>query len=107
MLVVHVHVTVKPESVQEFIAATVVNATASLKEPGIARFDLIRDTSALNKFVLVEVYRDADAPLRHKETKHYATWRDTVADMMLSPRASVKFESLFPDEQGWATRLSG
>jgi quinol monooxygenase YgiN len=103
MLVVHVHVHVKPDSIDAFREATVANATASLKEPGVARFDVIQDQSNLARFVLVEVYKTAEAPAAHKATAHYQTWRDTVADMMAEPRSSAKFDSVFPPESHWET----
>jgi autoinducer 2-degrading protein len=101
MLVVHVHVHVKPEHLEGFKAATLANAQASVREAGIARFDVVQQVDDPNRFVLVEVYRDAAAPLAHKETAHYALWRDAVATMMASPRTSVKFASIFPDDSGW------
>ncbi|MBI5692190.1 MAG: antibiotic biosynthesis monooxygenase [Verrucomicrobia bacterium] len=101
MLVVHVHVHVRPECVDAFKAATLANARASLQEPGIARFDVVQQADDPCRFVLVEVYRTAAAPAAHKETAHYATWRDTVAPMMASPRSSVKFANVFPDDAGW------
>lgn len=101
MRIVHVHVKVKPESIAAFREATLANARASVREPGIARFDVCQQDDDPTRFVLVEVYRDADAPARHKETAHYATWRDAVADMMAEPRRGVKFTNLFPDDAGW------
>ena len=101
MLVVHVHVHVKPECVDAFRQASVENATQSIQEPGIVRFDVIQQNNAPTRFVLVEVYRTADDPVRHKETAHYATWRDTVADMMADPRSSVKYCDVFPEGPGW------
>lgn len=103
MLVVHVHVHVKTDHVDAFIAATRANSAASLEEPGIARFDVIQQADDPTRFVLVEAYKTAAAPAQHKETVHYATWRDAVADMMASPRSSVKFESLCPEEARWST----
>ena len=103
MLVVHVHVHVKPESVEVFKQATLVNARESLKEPGVARFDVVRQQDDPRRFVLVEVYRDAAAAAAHKETKHYPIWRDAVAAMMAEPRHSVKFNNLFPDDTGWTS----
>jgi autoinducer 2-degrading protein len=96
MLVVHVHVRVTPERVEDFLAATLVNARASLAEPGVVRFDVIQDQSDPAHVVLVEVYRDADASAAHKLTPHYATWRDTVAEMMARPRESTRFSAVFP-----------
>jgi (4S)-4-hydroxy-5-phosphonooxypentane-2,3-dione isomerase len=101
LLVVHVHVHVKPECVAAFREATLANARASVQEPGIARFDVCAQQDDPTRFVLVEAYRNAEAPARHKETAHYATWRDTVAPMMAAPRTSVKFANVFPDDAGW------
>lgn len=101
MLVVHVHVHVKAESVEDFRLATIENASASIKEPGIARFDVVQQQDDATRFVLVEVYRTPQAPAAHKETAHYAKWRDAVAPMMAEPRQSVKFNAVFPDENGW------
>lgn len=101
MLVVHVHVHVKPECVEAFQAATVANASASVREPGIARFDVVQQTDDPTRFVLVEVYRNPAAPAAHKETAHYAAWRDTVAPMMAEPRTSVKYANVFPADSGW------
>lgn len=101
MFIVHVHVQVKPECVEAFKAATIDNARQSVKEPGIARFDVLQQTDDPTRFVLVEVYRNTEAPAAHKETPHYATWRDTVAPMMAAPRSSVKFSNVFPHDAGW------
>lgn len=101
MLAVHVHVQVKPESIDAFIEATKENARNSLMEPGIARFDLVQDRDDPARFVLVEVYKTDDAPAAHKETAHYARWRDAVADMMAVPRTSTKFETLYPENERW------
>jgi autoinducer 2-degrading protein len=103
MLIVHVHVRVRPERTADFLAATLVNAQASLGEPGVLRFDVIQDEDDSEHVVLVEVYRDADAAAAHKQEPHYATWRDTVAEMMAQPRASTKFSAVFPaGSDDWA-----
>jgi autoinducer 2-degrading protein len=101
MLIVHVFVHVKPDKVEAFRAATLENARHSIQEAGIARFDVIQRQDDPTRFVLVEVYRTPDDPMRHKETTHYQKWRDTVADMMAEPRKSIKYTNLFPNEQGW------
>lgn len=101
MLIVHVHVHVKPESVAEFMLATIENAAASVQEAGIARFDVVQQHDDANRFVLIEVYRTPEAAAAHKETAHYAKWRDAVAPMMAEPRRSVKYGAVFPDPQGW------
>lgn len=101
MLVVHVHVHVKPETVEAFKQASLANARESIQEPGIARFDVVQQQDDPTRFVLVEAYRSVEATAAHKETKHYQVWRDTVAPMMAEPRSSVKFTNLFPDDKGW------
>ena len=101
MLVVHVHVHVNPESVEAFKEASVENARNSIQEPGIARFDVIQQADDPTHFILVEVYRNQEATVKHKETAHYAAWRDAVAPMMAKPRSAVKFANIFPGEEGW------
>ncbi len=101
MYIVHVFVHVKDDQVEAFKSATVENAGNSLKEPGVARFDIIQQMDDPTRFVLVEVYRTSDDPGRHKETAHYQKWRDTVADMMAEPRTGLKYNNVFPDENGW------
>lgn len=103
MLIVHVHVHVKPDCVEAFKTATVENARHSLQEPGIARFDVMQQAGDPTRFLLNEVYRDADAPGRHKETDHYLKWRDAVTEMMAEPRCSEKFNAVFPDGNGWSS----
>ncbi len=96
LLIVHVDISVVADRIADFLAATVANATASLTEPGVVRFDVIADRSDSSHVVLVEVYRDGDAALAHKQTQHYATWRDTVAELMARPRTSVSFSPVYP-----------
>jgi autoinducer 2-degrading protein len=97
MLIVEVLVKVKPEAVEAFKKATIANALESIKEAGIARFDVMQQQDDPTRFVLVEAYRTSEATLAHKETKHYLVWRDTVAPMMAEPRSSVKLSNVFPD----------
>ena len=97
MLTVLVRVSVKADRVDDFIRATRENASRSLLEPGVARFDLLRQADDPARFLLIEVYRDSEAPARHKETAHYAKWRDAVQEMMAEPRASTKYDSIYPD----------
>jgi autoinducer 2-degrading protein len=101
MLIVHVHVRVKPDALEAFRLASIENAAQSIKEPGIARFDIVQQRDDPTRFVFVEAYRDDAAPAAHKETAHYAKWRDTVAPMMAEPRQSVKCNAVFPGAQGW------
>ncbi len=101
MYVIHVHVHVKPEVVEAFRQASVENASHSIQEPGIARFDVVQQADDPTRFVLVEAYRTADAQNQHRTTAHYQKWRDAVADMMAEPRYAVKFDIIFPDEAKW------
>ena len=101
MLIVHVHVHVKDEHVEAFKRATRANARESIKEPGIARFDVVQQQDDPTRFVLVEAYKTSEDPARHKETVHYATWRDTVAEMMAEPRQSTKYSEVYPAQGDW------
>lgn len=101
MNIVFVHVHVKPEFVEAFKQASLENASSSVKEEGVARFDVVQQSDDPTRFVLVEVYKTVEAPAAHKETAHYLKWRDTVADMMAEPRQGVKYGNIFPDDSGW------
>ena len=101
MLIVHVHVHVKEDKIEEFKRISIENAKNSLGEPGIARFDVIQQNDDKSKFVLNEVYKTTEAPAKHKETEHYKKWKDAVADIMAEPRFSVKFTNLFPEDSDW------
>ena len=101
MLIVHVFVHVKPDTVDAFIAATGATARNSAQEPGVVRFDVVQQEDDPTRFVLVEIYRTSDDPARHKATAHYAVWRDAVEPMMAEPRRSVKYRALFPEPARW------
>jgi autoinducer 2-degrading protein len=106
MHVVHVHVRVRPERVEDFLSATLVNARASLAEPGVLRFDVIQDQADPAHVVLAEVYRDGDAQGAHRLTPHYAAWRDSVAEMMAEPRTATSYSVVFPaSTESWASGL--
>lgn len=94
MMIVHVHIRVKPESVGAFKQASRENARNSVQEPGIAQFELFQQADDATRFLLIEVYREPEAQARHRETAHYARWRDTVAEMMAEPRTSVKYAAV-------------
>ena len=99
MLIVHVHVHVKPECIAAFKQATQLNARCSRLELGVLCFDALQQADDPTRFVLVEIYRDAEAAAAHKETPHYPVWRDAVEPMMAGPRSSVKFNELFPENK--------
>lgn len=101
MLIVHIQIRVKPEFVEQFKEATIENGRNSVKEPGVARFDVVQQQDDPTRFVLVEVYRTSGAPARHRETAHYLAWRDRAEPMMAEPRSRVVYFPVFPDDQGW------
>ena len=101
MLIVHVHVHVKHEAIEAFRQATLENARKSVQEPGVARFDVLQQSDDRSRFVLAEVYRTKDAPAHHKGTAHYQRWRDTVVEMMVDERTSVRYENVFPSDTEW------
>ncbi len=99
MLIVHVHIQVKPDRVEDFKTASIDNSRNSLQEPGIARFDVLQQQDDPTRFLLVEIYRTADAPAAHKQTAHYKRWAEAVAGMMAEPRSSVKFDRIYPEAE--------
>lgn len=101
MHIVHVFIHVKPESVEAFRVATIENARNSLREPGIIRFDVIQQDDDPTRFALVEVYRTADDPPKHRETAHYKAWLAVAADMMAEPRTRVIYHNVYPDDSAW------
>ena len=101
MIIVEIFVNVKEEYIEDFRIATIHNAKNSVKEPGIVRFDVLQEMDDPTKFVLVEVYKDENAPRKHKETLHYQNWRDAVKDMMAIPRSSRKLKNVFPEDKNW------
>jgi autoinducer 2-degrading protein len=102
MVIVHVYARVKPEYIDDFREASVENARESLKEAGVARFDLVQEVDNPTRFALLEVYRTEADPAKHKETAHYAKWRDKVETMLEEPRTRTKYRNVAPDDPGWA-----
>jgi quinol monooxygenase YgiN len=101
MQIVLVHVNVKPEFIEAFKQASIENASNSVKEAGIARFEVIQQTDDPTKFILVEIYKTPEAPGAHKETVHYKRWRDKVMPMMAEPRQGIKYTNIFPEDANW------
>ena len=101
MLIVHVFVHVKADKVDAFTTATLENARNSVREPGVVRFDIVQQDDDPTRVLLIEIYRTPADPARHKETAHYATWREAVEPMMAEPRRSVKYHAVFPEAAGW------
>ena len=101
MLIVHINVHVLPEHVEGFRAASIENARNSIQEPGIARFEVLHQPDDATRFVFVEVYRNSAAAAAHKETAHYAKWRDAVEPMMAEPRQRMTLSNVFPDDTGF------
>jgi quinol monooxygenase YgiN len=100
MHIVHVHVHVKPEFVEAFKQSTLENARNSVRETGNIRFDVIQQADDPTRFVLIEIYRTAEASAAHKETPHYRLWRDAVMKMMAEPRQGIRFNNIFPEDTG-------
>lgn len=96
MHVTLVHIRVKPAALDAFIAATRLNHEASIREPGNRRFDILQDPAEPTRFVFYEAYATAADAAAHKQTPHYAAWRDAVADMMAEPRRGEPLSALFP-----------
>ena len=101
MYILQVYIRVKADCVAAFLDASRANAEASRREAGVARFDVIQQLDDPTRFILIEAYRSADGHAAHRETQHYATWRDTVNGMMAEPRTAAKFRNVSPDDIGW------
>ena len=101
MLILQVHIHVKPECLDAFRAATIENARNSAQEPGIARFDFLQLQDDPNRFVLWEVYRTEEAVAAHKLTAHYATCVEAVSDMFVEARTRSWYTSVFPGDEAW------
>ena len=101
MNIVLVHVHVKPEMVDAFKQASIENASKSVKEEGVERFDVVQQADDPTRFILVEVYKNDKASFAHKETAHYLKWRDTVAEMMAEPRQGIKYSNVYPKDAEW------
>jgi autoinducer 2-degrading protein len=101
MFIVHVFIHVKANQVDAFKAASIENAQNSLREPGIARFDLIQQADDPTRFMLVEVYRAPEDAPKHKETAHYNRWRELAEPMLAEPRTRIIYSNVFPAEDGW------
>ncbi len=108
MYVACVHIQVKPEHGEDFIRASLETARNTIQEPGNLRFDVLQQADAPNRFILYEVYTDEAGSRAHKQTPHYARWRDAVAPWMAEPRRGVLYSSLFPElPEQWRTRDKG
>ncbi|MDD3179951.1 MAG: antibiotic biosynthesis monooxygenase [Opitutaceae bacterium] len=101
MLVLIVHIHVKSECIGAFKAATIENARNSIREPGVARFDVIQQTDDPTRFVLIEVYRTPEAPAAHKATAHYHDWLKVTEPMMVTPRTRATYTNIHPADSGW------
>lgn len=100
MIIVHVHVHVKDQYIEAFKEESIKNARHSIQEAGITRFDVIQQADDPTRFLLIEIYRNEAGQGEHKQTAHYAQWRDAVSDMMAEPRSSVKYQAIYPFEAG-------
>jgi autoinducer 2-degrading protein len=101
MLVVHGHVRVRPEDLEAFLGETRHNASASLREPGVRRFDVLHDDADACHVVRNKMYVDQCAADAHKQTAHYPRWRDAVAGKMAQPRTTTRFTAVLPGVDGW------
>ncbi|MGH9356957.1 MAG: putative quinol monooxygenase, partial [Terriglobia bacterium] len=74
MLVLIVDARVKPEFLDAFRAAIVENAQQSIREPGVARFDILQQQGDPTHFVFVEAYHTEQAVEAHRKSAHYLKW---------------------------------
>jgi len=101
MVILLVQIHVKAEAVVGFESATDDNAANSRLEPGVVRFDVLRQHDDVTRFAFIEVYRDQHAVAAHKTTAHYLRWREAVADLMAEPRIGITYTNVSPDDRHW------
>lgn len=78
-----VQMEVRPGRREEFLAGIAANAEASVRdEPGCLRFDVCSVEGDANRFLLYELYVDAEAFAAHKASPHFASWR-RIAEQVL------------------------
>lgn len=65
---------VKPECVDDFLAAIKIDALGSREEPGCLRFDVVRCSDAPCVFFFYEQYINDAAIAQHKKEKHFEAW---------------------------------
>jgi autoinducer 2-degrading protein len=101
MHILHVHVHVKPEHLDAFQTATIENAGHSVQEPGCVRFDVIQQADDPTRFVLIEIYRDAESHAAHRETPHYHAWIERATDMLAEPRTRTVYRNVYPGDDAF------
>jgi autoinducer 2-degrading protein len=90
-----VQLQVRPGRRAEFLDAMSANAEASVRdEPGCLRFDVCSVEADEHRFVLYEVYADADAFTAHRATTHFGRWR-AVAGQVVETQINTPGELLF------------
>lgn len=98
MFIVQVYVKVREKYISSFILETKENASKSINEKGVIRFEVQQNLDDPKQFLLTEIYTDTDAPFEHKKTDHYRKWKEAVEHMMEEPRYSVKYTNIFPED---------
>jgi len=98
MVITCVHVHVRPEGVNSFIKATVVNCIGTAKEKGNIRFDFMQQSDDPCRFMIFEVFDSPESVAAHKETAHYLKWREEVENLMAEKRFGIKYNIIEPKE---------
>ena len=101
MHILHVHLKVKAERIDEFIALTIENAKSSVQEPGCLRFELIQDKDDPAHFELNESYRDETGHAAHRESAHYKKWADKALPLLAEPRTRNVYRNVFPEDSDY------
>lgn len=101
MHILLVYLQVKPEHLEEFQQATLINAANTRKEPECVRFDVLQQTDDPTRFAFSEVYRSAEGHASHRDTEHYKTWNAAVADWLVAPRTRSIYRNISPTDRDW------
>ncbi len=92
MVAVVVHLQVKPDSLDQFVAETKANARNTRQEPGVVRFDVIQQVDDPSRFAY-----DEQAIEAHRATAHYAKWRDAVPALLVTERTRTIYRAIEAD----------
>lgn len=89
MIIQVVHLEVQPDKMDAFLEEARLITAESRKEVGVVQFDLLKNESEPNKFMLYEVYKSKQALEAHRLTGHFIRWVDKGVPNLTGERIRV------------------
>lgn len=100
MHIVLVQVSVKPEMLEEFERALLINASESVKkDAGCLRFDVGQAKDDPLKWVLYEVYDREESHAAHRKAAHFLAY-DAVAERATTQKSVIRCAGKHMTETG-------